>query len=103
MGGFPNTLVASSRKDPGVRSRSQPAVWWGSSRRYSDRCAALQRFQPLLLVQFQQRVDQWVHFACHDGVEVEVLFAAAFAAEAVVGAAVLWKVVGADALAAVAA
>ena len=34
--------------------------------------------------------------------EVEILFAAAFAAEAVVGAAVLGEVVGADALAAVA-
>ena len=57
-----------------------------------------QLFEALLLVQFPQRLNQRVHLAGDDLVAVEVLFAAGFSAEAVVGAAVLGEVVGADAL-----
>ena len=63
---------------------------------------ALERRQAVLLVQFQECIQKWVEVAGYDFVEVEVLFAASFAAEAVIGAAVLRKVVGADALGAVA-
>ena len=57
----------------------------------------------MLLVQFQKRVHEGIELALHDLIEVEILFPAAFAAQAVVGAAVLGEIVGADALAAVAA
>src|SRR5690554_3606795 len=58
--------------------------------------------QPLLFVKLQEGVDQVIEVALHDLIEVEVLVTAAFAAEAVIGAAVLGEVVGADALGAVA-
>ena len=63
----------------------------------------LQALQPLLLIQFQQRINQRIEQPLHDLIEIEILFPAAFAAQTVIRAAVLRKIVGADALAAVAA
>src|SRR5258706_2347942 len=63
----------------------------------------LQRFQALLLVQLEEGINEGVEIALHDLVEVEVLFAAAFAAQTMIRAAVLGEVVGSDALAAIAA
>src|SRR5205085_122747 len=60
-------------------------------------------FKPLLLVQLEQGVDQRIEVALQDRVKIEVLLASALTAQAMVGAAVLGEVVGADALRAVAA
>jgi hypothetical protein len=58
--------------------------------------------QALLLVELEQRGDEFVHVAGDNLIEVEVLLAASFSAEAVIGAAILGKVVGSDALRAIA-
>src|SRR5215207_9674725 len=62
----------------------------------------LQAFEALLLVQLEQRRTEIIQVSLHDLVKVEVFLAAAFAAQAVVGAAILGEVVGSDALGAVA-
>ena len=63
---------------------------------------SLQIFQPLLLIQFQQRIDHRIEVAGQDGFEVEIFLSAAFSAEAVIGAAALRKAASADPLVAVA-
>src|SRR5207237_6936577 len=91
------TAVARrSRRDHGFATTALVPGWGEGVRRTS------QLFQPLLLVEVPQGLDERVELAGHDLVEVEVLFSRAFAAEAVVGAAVLGEVVGSDALRAVA-
>src|SRR5207247_322297 len=62
-----------------------------------------QILQPLSLVHLHQGRDQIFHVSGDDLIEVEILFAAAFAAQAVIGAAILGEVVSANALGAVAA
>src|SRR3954447_10345928 len=69
----------------------------------SEQTWVSQTLQPLLLVQLQQCLDQRIEMPLHDLVEIEILLPAAFAAQAVIGAAVLRKIIRADALAAVAA
>ena len=70
VGNLHHNITAFGRSQPGRRCHMKTAG--------SEICL-LQLFQPLLLIQLQQRIDQRIHMPRHDLIQIEILFAAALA------------------------